>query len=196
MGADSIIICAFENIRDAQRAASNLHGADFLAKDVKLIPNELDEHLDNNRTDSTWSQTYPLGSKGIMGFFARLFGRDDHPRDVASYDDEAGSYFSEHYHKRRHLILVRNPHDREGAIRILESCGGLVEDRASSLYQKEVSRGIQLELSEQQEKQLAHEGAEIEAAAESLRFDEAIAERGPDRDPLSRDRPAGSKLYL
>lgn len=187
-----MIIGAFNHIRDVQRAANNLYEADFPAKNVRIVANDLDEHLDNNRTDSTWSQLHPQPKSGVANFFAKLFGLDEHPLDMASYEEGTNSYFSQQYHKRQHLLLVHDPHDREKAIKIIEDCGGVIEDQAAVLYQEQLSRGTQLELSEQQAKRLEHEGLDVNPG----RIFDQKAERGPDRDPLSRDRPAGSKQYL
>lgn len=188
-----MIIGAFNHIRDAQRAVNNLYEADFPAKNIRIVANDLDENLDNNRTDSTWSEVHAHQSRGLGGFFARLFGVDEHPRDVASYGDETSKYFSQHYHRRQHLILIHEPYDRQKAIEILEACGGVIEDEAAIHYEQQLSRGAPLELSEQQAKALEHEGLHVNPG---ISFDQPMAERGPDRDPLSRDRPAGSKQYL
>jgi uncharacterized protein (TIGR02271 family) len=65
-------------------------------------------------------------------------------------DEESERYFSDAYHQRRHLVIVNtSSSNRAEAIDILKSCGAIVEDRASHLYESEFSRSRSLGLSDQ-----------------------------------------------
>jgi len=146
----SSVIGAFSNIQDAQQAVNELHAAGFPAQEVKLIANEQDETLDNNRTDSTWSRTYaaeePERKGGIMNFFARLFGLDEQreasERSQSRIDlhPDSHEYFTSHYQQRHHLVIVYTSANRDLAIDILQRCGALIEDRAGLLYDQELQR--------------------------------------------------------
>lgn len=147
----SSVIAAFAHIREAQQAYNEITAAGFPAQEVKLVANDQDPELDNNRTDSTWSRTYPLASEpksGIIHFFASLFGFESestsatNARTHANQDlhHESQQYFSEQYQRGSHLLVVYTRSQREEAIQILERCGGHIENQASLLYERELAK--------------------------------------------------------
>ncbi len=142
----STVIGAFTQLEDARRAVSQLHGAGFAANEVKLIPNEQDESLSSDqRTNVATSGSEHKG--GIMNFFSHLFGFDDDQQATAqrssqmNIDQDTQRYFSDQYQGKRHLVVVYSNAQRNQAISIIQSCGGLVEDRASLLYDQERMKG-------------------------------------------------------
>lgn len=138
----SSIIATFIHMHDAQRAVRDLQAAGFHAQEVKLIANDRDAQLDGGVSRSYAAE--PERKGGIMNFFANLFGFDEEPKiqpySNVSLQKDSEQYFSDQYQQGRHLVVVQSSRDRLEAVRILESCGGTIEDRASRLYEQEIER--------------------------------------------------------
>lgn len=150
------VIGTFTQISDAERAVRELESFGFSSSDIRFIPNDqigtpghddaMSASQQTAEQSSSWSQNYPEHRGGIMNFFSRLFGLDDSKVDSSNYhrtpdqDSESRRYFEDHYQQRRHLVLVNATRDRSEAIRILESCGGSVEEQASEFYDQELQR--------------------------------------------------------
>lgn len=127
------VIGIFKDIRDAQKAINDLHGADFPARSVKLLANDQDEHLDNNRTDSTWSRTYALVDDHLKGLAGRFFKRDV-PEDKALFHphpfEESGKGSADDiitrcYQTGHHLVVVYTESDKAKAVELIERDGGI-----------------------------------------------------------------------
>lgn len=146
------VIAAFTNISDAERAVRELQEAGFPAQEVRLVANDQDHMSTSSRTDSTWPSTLesqPEKKGGVMNFFASLFGFDD--EDTTTRRDsklelqhESRQYFTDTYQQGRHLVVVYSSSDRMQAVNILTRCGGVVEDKASMLYEQELLKSNQL----------------------------------------------------
>ena len=142
------VIAFFKNIRDAQKALNELYSHDFPAQQIRLVANELDDHLDNNRTDSTWSRTSPDRKEGVLKFLGELFGRPEEEdlarfHTGASHQEKADrgeihDFFSDHYRSRRHVVLVMDVERHEEAAQLLLACGGEIDEKASFYFEQEL----------------------------------------------------------
>ena len=199
----STVIGAFNRIEDARRAVSQLHGAGFSANEVKLIPNDQDESW----TADTRTDTYNTGAEhkgGVMNFFARLFGFDEDDntsttagRSSHSMGQDTHEYFSEHYQGKRHLVVVYSNAHRSDAISIIQSCGGLVEDRASALYEQERMKsttqrtGDNLDISQREVLRLSEEelvaNKEVVQTGEVTLRKDVVTETKTIQVPVSRE---------
>ncbi len=144
------VLAFFKNIRDAQKALNELYSADFPAQQIRLVANELDENLDNNRTDSTWSRTSPDRKGGMQKFLSDLFGRPEE-EDLARFhtgaslqekDDrgEMHDSFHEQYRQGRHIVLVMAVPRLAAAADILRAAGGEVDEQANKHFEEELLR--------------------------------------------------------
>lgn len=149
------VIGTFSDLSAAQRAVDELQSCGYSSSEVRLIANDQVESnttsnnsFGSSESSATWTRDHPDHKGGIMNFFSRLFGLDDADDKVdrsnyhrtSSYDDESRRYFEDYYQQRRHLVIVNAARDRAETVRILESCGAMVEDRASKLYDQELER--------------------------------------------------------
>ncbi|HYX32843.1 MAG TPA: hypothetical protein VE954_06995 [Oligoflexus sp.] len=130
------VVGIFSDITEAKRAVDELHGQGV--SEARLVENDLAVTFTGTAEREGADEHHK--SRGITGFFARLFGMDDdRPSWKLSSDSE--SYFQDAYNKKHHLIVIEDCTDVSLCRDIISRMGGVAEDQGSHHYHNE--RGSQ-----------------------------------------------------
>ncbi|MBC7530678.1 MAG: YsnF/AvaK domain-containing protein [Oligoflexus sp.] len=129
------VIGVFTNLSEAQSAVQALK-RENIGTSVRLIENDFSEDF---RSDSSLRRDTDSGNRsggGMSGFFARLFGFEDEPRDL-KLNSDSELYFKDSYQNKHHFVIVDACSNIERCSQILTSMGGVIEKRGSELYEQE-----------------------------------------------------------
>ncbi|MBC7660970.1 MAG: hypothetical protein H7249_14835 [Chitinophagaceae bacterium] len=125
----STIIAFFSESWDAQRAIEDLKFAGFEG-DIRYVENDNISHPDDSKSKA-----------GVTGFFAKLYGFNSEDEEVDSkgkwtVSPEAEEYFTDVYHRKNHVILVKGERDakKEKAIEILNHHHGRIERQSFAFF--------------------------------------------------------------
>lgn len=124
------VVGIFSEIADARRATDDLHSQGIST--ARLVENELAVTFTGTAEREGASSSEHGG--GIKGFFARLFGLNDHRSDWKLSEDTE-SYFRDAYNKKHHLVIIEDCKNVSLCRDIIASRGGISEEQGGHHYQ-------------------------------------------------------------
>ncbi|HET9237687.1 MAG TPA: hypothetical protein VFO10_10570 [Oligoflexus sp.] len=124
------VVGIFPDIADARRATDDLHSQGIST--ARLVENEL--AVTFTGTAEREGASSGDHGKGIKGFFARLFGLNDHRSDWKLSEDTE-SYFKDAYDKKHHLVIIEDCKNVSLCREIIKAHGGISEEQGGHHYQ-------------------------------------------------------------
>jgi hypothetical protein len=124
------VVGIFPEIADARRATDDLHSQGIST--ARLVENELAVTFTGTAEREGAGGSDHGGS--IKGFFARLFGWNDHRSDW-KLNADTESYFQDAYNKKHHIVIIEDCRNVSLCRDIIAARGGTSEELGGHHYQ-------------------------------------------------------------